>query len=198
MEPDEVWLPVVEYESLYSVSDLGRVRSVPRRVRNGSGMRTVPSKLIAMHAISPYGHLGVTLWRENVAQRVPVHRLVLTTFIGPRPPAMQGCHGPGGAGDNQLCNLRWDTHVENMLDMVRHGTHGMARRTHCKFDHPLTAPNLVPSLVKLGKRSCLACNRASTYVHMALSRHGQVLDLRVEADRYYRKVVIEQSGRGTP
>ena len=38
--PAERWLPVVDYEGFYEVSDLGQVRSVPRRTasNNGRGM----------------------------------------------------------------------------------------------------------------------------------------------------------------
>ena len=34
-DPTERWLPVTGYEGLYEVSDLGRVRSLPRQTRSG-------------------------------------------------------------------------------------------------------------------------------------------------------------------
>lgn len=51
-------------------------------------------------------------------------RSVLETFVGPCPEGMECCHFPErDRSNNRLDNLRWDTHHENVLDAVRHGTH---------------------------------------------------------------------------
>ena len=42
-----------------------------------------------------------------------VHRLVLVTFVGPRPEGMECLHLDGDPGNNNLPNLRWGTHKEN-------------------------------------------------------------------------------------
>ncbi len=49
---------------------------------------------------------------------VSVHVLVLEAFVGPRPHGMVGCHGPMGAVDNSITNLRWDTPEANTADRV--------------------------------------------------------------------------------
>lgn len=51
-----------------------------------------------------------------------VHILVLTAFYGPCPEGMEGCHHDGDPLNNRLGNLRWDTHVGNVSDSIRHGT----------------------------------------------------------------------------
>lgn len=52
-----------------------------------------------------------------------VHMLVLEAFVGPCPVGMEACHFPDrNPTNNQLCNLRWDTHVNNLADSVVHGT----------------------------------------------------------------------------
>lgn len=51
-----------------------------------------------------------------------VHRLVLEAFVGPCPEGMECCHNDGNATNNQIENLRWDTHQSNMLDRTSHGT----------------------------------------------------------------------------
>lgn len=64
-----------------------------------------------------------------------VHRLILETFIGPCPDGMECCHNDGNPQNNQLCNLRWDTHRNNIRDKASHGTlplgetHHMAKLT---------------------------------------------------------------------
>lgn len=51
-----------------------------------------------------------------------VHRLVLLTYIGPCPPGMECRHLDGDPSNNQVTNLKWGTHAENMEDRERHGT----------------------------------------------------------------------------
>jgi hypothetical protein len=50
------------------------------------------------------------------------HRVILTTFYGPCPEGMEGCHNDGNFANNNLHNLRWDTHKGNVNDRIRHGT----------------------------------------------------------------------------
>lgn len=45
-----------------------------------------------------------------------VHRLVLTAFRGPCPTGKEGCHNDGDHTNNQLRNLRWDTHRNNQRE----------------------------------------------------------------------------------
>jgi hypothetical protein len=37
---------------------------------------------------------------------------------------MVGCHNDGNPLNNKLDNLRWDTFLNNSLDMIKHGTIG--------------------------------------------------------------------------
>lgn len=68
------------------------------------------------------GYLSVTLC-DGVTRRIwPVHRLVLSVFVGPCPKGMECCHTNGNRVDNRLANLRWDTRSENTKDRIRHGT----------------------------------------------------------------------------
>ena len=69
-----------------------------------------------------HGRLYATFSRNGISQSFQVHRLVLGLFVGPCPEGMEACHEDGNHLNNALSNLRWDTHVENMGDMVRHGT----------------------------------------------------------------------------
>lgn len=63
-------------------------------------------------------------------------RLVLEAFVGPCPEGMEACHFPDrDPANNQLENLRWDTHQANMVDKATHGTslrgeqHNLCRTT---------------------------------------------------------------------
>lgn len=64
----------------------------------------------------------IQLFKNGKYQNKLIHRLVLEAFIGPCPEGMEACHNNGDSTDNRLENLRWDTHSNNMLDSVDHGT----------------------------------------------------------------------------
>lgn len=50
------------------------------------------------------------------------HRMVAEAFLGPCPKGLEVCHGDGNPINNRVGNLRYDTHRNNMLDAIQHGT----------------------------------------------------------------------------
>lgn len=185
---DERWLPIPGYEGLYEVSDLGRVRSVARVVDRGGRPLTVPGKMLR-----PLKHGGgyrmVNLWRDGEGRFLLVHQLVLRAFVGPPPEKHIGLHGLGGPTDNRLSNLRWGTYADNMRDAVLHGAHANASRTACRRGHPLSGPNLVPSALVRGRRSCLACHRALSNVADARRSGRPVPDLQELSDIKFAQIM---------
>lgn len=93
-----------------------------------NGFRTVVHRrpIRRMRATLTRRYLVVGLYRDDGMVLKRVHRLVLETFRGPRPPGQVARHLNGRATDNRLANLVWSTQRENILDKVRHGT--MPRR----------------------------------------------------------------------
>ena len=128
-EPTEHWLPVPGWEGLYEVSDLGRVRSLPRQTMTGiRGGRILKAALGGHPDIQP-GYPVVGLCRNGRQSHRPVHRLVLEAFVGPRPDGMECLHGPGGTFDNRWPeNIRWGTRLENKADELRDGTRNRGKR----------------------------------------------------------------------
>lgn len=128
----ERWLPVVGYEGLYEVSDLGRVRSLDRVLEQfhpkfGVYERRFRGRLLKAKVCTkgPYGNwLNVMLGRGRDGSRYHlVSRLVLAAFVGACPQGMEAAHNNGDPEDNRLTNLRWDTHSSNQLDIRRCGHH---------------------------------------------------------------------------
>jgi hypothetical protein len=149
--PGERWAEIPGHEG-YQVSDLGRVKSLPRTQvrRNGIPLRR-EGKLLKPVMVRGYGHV-------SLARRTSkIHQLVLAAFVGPMPDGMVTRHLNGQACDNRLCNLTYGTQSENNLDSVRHGTHPQARITECKHRHPLSGDNL--RMTSGGKRACRTCTR---------------------------------------
>lgn len=101
----------------YEVSDLGRVRSLPRL---GSDGRRWKGKILKA-TVGKHGYPVVGLSFGEVVDKY-VHRLVLEAFRGSCPPDKEGCHNNGQRQDCRLDNLRWDTRKANAQDAITHGT----------------------------------------------------------------------------
>jgi hypothetical protein len=118
----EVWKDVVGYEGRYQVSDLGRVKSLARKVWFGNRWCNRKEKILKPQPSGKYRYMVVGLG-SGVENHFYIHRLVLEAFIGPCPEGMEACHFPDkDSGNNRLSNLRWDTHQRNMSDREKHGS----------------------------------------------------------------------------
>src|SRR5580704_15348041 len=103
----EIWKDVVGFASgFYQVSNLGRVKSLPRlRNYNGGFRKTCPK--ILKQSVDRYAQ--VRLHDSNTYKVLLVHRLVAEAFI-PNPhnkPTVN--HKNGDKKDNRACNLEWMT-----------------------------------------------------------------------------------------
>lgn len=109
------WRAIPGFEGRYWISDDGEVQGTDGRRR-----RQHQSKA---------GYWRVHLSRDGKQSTHNVHRLVAAAFLGPCPPGMVVCHGPGGPGDNRMANLRYASHSENCgVDKLRDGTHHRGER----------------------------------------------------------------------
>lgn len=111
----EEWRDIPGYEGRYQASSLGRIRSLPN-----SRYKTV--RLLAPGLKPPTGYLVVNLSVDGKAKTIMIQNLVLTTFVGPRPPGLVACHRNNIPSDNALSNLRWDTQQSNIDDKTRFDT----------------------------------------------------------------------------
>lgn len=114
----ENWLPIPGYPG-YEVSDMGRVRSFKK---TGFSHLFFSSPKILKATPTHYGYPEVCL-RNGRSRRWRVHQLVMLIFVGPCPEGLEVCHNDGDPLNNRLSNLRYDTHTNNMKDIVyRDGT----------------------------------------------------------------------------
>jgi hypothetical protein len=163
----EEWRAVADYEGLYLVSNLGRVRSLPRNTTSGRIMKLFPDR---------HGYLYVTLTRDGKQKRRPVHQIVMEAFDKPCPPGMEVRHLDGNPANNRWApgdeeetvaaggNLFYGTRGQNMMDAVRHGTHPTGSVTRCPKGHDYTPQNT--RILKSGSRACKECARDKNREYM--------------------------------
>lgn len=114
----EVWKDIQGYEGLYQVSNMGRVRSLERKVKRWDGYRTVPAGMPKIQK-SNSGYFRVELWKDWKGKKYLIHRLVAQAFI-PNPENLpQVNHLNEDKTDNRVENLEWCTAKYNS----NYGTH---------------------------------------------------------------------------
>ena len=108
----------------YQVSDDGRIR----RAAPMSNGRTYNLWKELKPGLAS-GYLTVRLCVRGVVTQMGVHKIVATTFIGPKPSAQHlVAHWDGNRRNNRVENLRWATVAENCADRERHGNTAKGER----------------------------------------------------------------------
>ena len=119
---NEIWKDIPGYEGLYQVSNEARVKVLARTRKHRYGGEALwPEKIIKTRT-NKHGQWLVDFTKDGKCKTCLLHRIVLTSFAGECPNDMEGCHNDGNKDNNCLANLRWDTHINNELDKVTHGT----------------------------------------------------------------------------
>ena len=130
----EEWRDVPGMEEYLQVSSQGRVKSKARTVlkrhQSGRMMEQHYEERVLQPKPNPEGYIAVSVGFGGRRHRLMAHRLVLLAFVGPAPDGMEACHNNGRPGDNQVENLRWDTHRNNNGDRVKHGTYAAGSAHH--------------------------------------------------------------------
>lgn len=108
--PNEVWKNIVGYEGVYEISNLGRIKSLPKI--KGRYMQK------HSHLLSPKihrdGYLCVTLQLDKIKKHIQLQRLVALNFISNQKNLPQVNHKDGNKHNNFVDNLEWCTCKENI------------------------------------------------------------------------------------
>lgn len=137
----EVWKPVVGYEELYEVSNVGRIKSIGIRPTEQTPLwqiKLLKKSKINSQSLNKWGYLGVSLYKNGLCKRFQVHRLVAMAFIPNPENKPQVNHVNGVKTDNVLDNLEWNTHSENLKHAFRIGLKkptltGLGRRNNLHY-----------------------------------------------------------------
>lgn len=113
----EEWRNINGYEGMYEVSDKGRVRSLPRKVKNNHSYKIVSGKILKQTNIKK-GYKRVTFSVNQKSKSFLVHRLVAAAFIENPKNYLIINHIDENPTNNRVENLEWCTYKHN----ANHGT----------------------------------------------------------------------------
>jgi len=130
----EIWKPIQNYEGLYEVSNLGRVKTLFRPTSAGTGKQFLPEKIMKLQN-GPHGYPFVKLFKDKKPKMNRVHRLVAAAFI-PNPESKpQVNHINCIKTDNRVENLEWNTPLENIHHAMANGRNGLPLGYKYKTKH---------------------------------------------------------------
>lgn len=148
----EEWRDIKGYENEYQISNLGRIKGLPRYVSNHTG-----KVLLKEHFLQGYrtkkGYIHVELKGKVYA----VHRLVALHFLENKDKKEQVNHIDGNKANNNVSNLEWCTNAENQIHAYRIG-----------LNHP--SPFAGRPKIKVGKFSITGNTLIEKYDSLAEAR----------------------------
>ena len=116
----EVWKDIKDYEGLYQVSNLGRIKSLERNNNQGKGNYHRNEKIRKLKIMkgtngNKTNYYVVALSKNGKLKKFFVHRLVAIAFIDNPNNKPYINHKDGNGLNNSVDNLEWCTNQENQL-----------------------------------------------------------------------------------
>lgn len=119
----EIWKDVSGYEGLYKVSNLGRIKSMPREWITGSRGSIRTKEETINRAANVHGYFRIWLSKDGQAKQFGVHRIVAIAFMPNPSNKPQVNHIDGNKQNNKAENLEWATSKENVIHSHKTGLH---------------------------------------------------------------------------
>lgn len=123
MNMEEIWVPIPNYEDKYLISSFGRVKSLRKNI-------------IMKPDITKDGYFSVCLQNRGNNKHRLVDRLVAECFI-PLPDSeneYEVDHIDNNRQNNNISNLKWVTHKENLEKSFQRGAQSKPKRTVYQYN----------------------------------------------------------------
>lgn len=125
----EIFKDIPNYEGLYQVSNLGRVKSLERKVKNyPSGYRTQKERILKGRN-NGENYLKVALFKNSKRKDISIHQLMAITFLKHKPNGNKFVidHIDNNTLNNRLDNIRIVTQRHNIIKGIKQ------RKTSSKY-----------------------------------------------------------------
>lgn len=136
----EEWKDVINYEGLYQVSNLGRIKSLARIVQGTFKNYNYKCKILKP-GINTKGHLYVNLYKDKKPKTRTIHQLVAEAFLNHLPCKFELVvdHIDNNKNNNCVTNLQIVTQRENLSKDKKNKSSKYTGVTWHKFHQKWTA-----------------------------------------------------------
>ena len=151
---EEVWLDIPQYEGLYQVSNLGKVRNKKGKV---------------LKAYLTRSYERVSLYNKEGRHCFLVHRLVASVFV-PNPERKPDVnHINGCKTDNNVSNLEWVTPSENMIHAHRNNLRPIVNTQGEKNGFSKLSQIEAIEIKRLGRQKILSLKEIACLFNVSIS-----------------------------
>ena len=167
----EVWKDIKKYESVYQVSNLGKVK---RLKGYGCTKEKILRSFLCGKNYSTY--LKVRLYKKGKGKDYSVHRLMALSFLKNPHNYPEVRHLDGNRFNNTLPNLAFGTHQMNMHDAIKHGTFRTPDNTGIKNGMSKLTENNVRKIRKFFYTKGLSRKQISIKFNISVPYVGQIIN----------------------
>ena len=204
---EEIWKDIKGYEGLYQISNLGRVKSLPKVKRTPTTEYITKARFLPWK-ICKGGYYRVSLSKKSKSKYFSIHRLVANAFLGENGDLTVN-HKDENKANNSVENLEY----MSLKDNIKYGT-GIKRSALRRIDNPLICTPVnqytldgefvkrYPSIKKAKEENgwskeniSLCCNHKRNQSNGYIWRHDGDLDISYQP-RTNGKVIIQYSKDG--
>jgi len=119
MKTEEVWVDIKDFEGMYQISNLGRVKSLAR-TRKGprNTIQQLKEKILTPVHLKKDNQYVVQLRKDGISKGFLINRLVASAFLpNPNPEIFDVVgHKDGNKANSALTNLYWTSFAQVNLD----------------------------------------------------------------------------------
>ena len=117
----ETWKDIRDYEGIYQISNLGRIKSLSRKTkRKNNSYRIIKEKILKPEVVHT-GYLMINLSKNSKTKKKFIHRLVAQAFLKEYNEKLQVNHIDGNKQYNIWTNLEMVTPSENVKHAFKIG-----------------------------------------------------------------------------
>lgn len=174
----EIWQPVIGYETLYEVSNKGRIRSLPKSITYPCGrVQHYPAMIRKPVINSKNGYVYIGLTKDRKQKGFRLHRIVAEAFL-PNPNGFEQVnHKNFEKTDNRVENLEWcDGFTQQQHAATKPGRRwqrhrsGMVGKLNPKSKPVVKINPVTGEIIEMFESGCLAAKSTSGAIQSKISK----------------------------
>lgn len=117
----EEWKDIQEFEGYYQISNLGRVKSLSKKIKYPCGRVHITTDKILKGFTDKGSYRSCVLVKNTVKKTYSIHRLVAEAFLIREEGLSIVNHKDGNPSNNNVTNLEWCTQSHNIDHAIDNG-----------------------------------------------------------------------------